>query len=75
MFRTKEKITDLIPPDYEVILLSTPNKNKFSLNVVDAIVQSLFSGKDIETAWQEWKKNSEAKVNDVLNEINHALVK
>ena len=74
MFRTKEKITDLIPPDYEVILLSTPNKNKFSLNVVDAIVQSLFSGKDIETAWQEWKKNSEAKVNDVLNEINSALV-
>ncbi|MEF2243658.1 extracellular solute-binding protein [Paenibacillus sp. IITD108] len=75
MFRVKEKITDVVPPDYELILLSTPNKNKFSINVVDAIVQALYSGKDIETAWEEWKLSSEPKVRDVLNEINGALIK
>jgi putative aldouronate transport system substrate-binding protein len=75
MFRIKEKITNLVPPDFDLIFLSAPNKDKFNVSVDDAIVKATFSDKDLETAWNEWKKSVEPKVNAVKDEINSALVK
>ncbi|MFD0713588.1 extracellular solute-binding protein [Paenibacillus sp. GCM10027626] len=75
MFRMKEKITDLVPPDYDVMFLSAPNKDKFNVVIDDAISQMILENKSIETSWTEWKKSIEGKVNAVLGEINGALAK
>lgn len=75
MFRVKEKITDLIPPDYDVMFLSAPNKDKFNIPIDDAITQMILDKKDIDTQWADWKKSVQPKVDAVLKEINGALVK
>lgn len=75
MFRVKEKITDLIPPDYESLFLSAPNKDKFNIAIDDAITQVILENKDIDTAWNAWKSSVDSKVSAVLNEINDALAK
>ncbi|RED57025.1 hypothetical protein [Cohnella phaseoli] len=75
MFRVKEKITDLIPPDYDVMFLSAPNKDKFNISIDDAITQIILEKKDIDTQWADWKKSVQPKVDAVLKEINGALAK
>lgn len=75
MFRVKEKITDLIPPDYDVMFLSAPNKDKFNISIDDAITQIILEKKDIDTQWADWKKTVQPKVDAVLKEINGALAK
>ncbi len=75
MFRVKEKITDLIPPDYDVMFLSAPNKDKFNISIDDAITQMILEKKDIDTQWADWKKSVQPKVDAVLKEINGALAK
>ncbi|MFD1178922.1 extracellular solute-binding protein [Paenibacillus puldeungensis] len=75
MFRVKEKITNLVPPDYDVMFLSAPNKERFNVVIDDSITQIILENKDIETAWSDWKKSVEPKVKVVLGEINGALSK
>lgn len=75
MFRVKEKITNLVPPDYDVMFLSAPNKERFNVVIDDSITQMILDNKDIEAAWSDWKKSVEPKVEIVLGEINGALAK
>lgn len=75
MFKVKEKIMDLTPPDYDLIFFSSPNKDKFNISVDDAITQTILGKKDVETGWAEWKSSVQTKVKDVLVDINGALNK
>jgi len=75
LFKEKQKIENLARNDYDLTFFSAPNKDKFNINVVDAITEIILSGKDVEEAWKEWKKTVEPKVNPVLEEINNALAK
>ncbi|MDI4645021.1 extracellular solute-binding protein [Cohnella hashimotonis] len=75
MFKVKEKIAELVPPDYDVLFLSAPNKDKFNVLIDDAITQLIMGKKDLTVSWSEWKKSVEPKVSAVLKEINGALAK
>lgn len=73
LFKEKQKIENLSRIDYDLTFFTAPNKDKFNINVADAITEIILSGKDIEEAWNEWKKIVEPKVNEVLQEINNEL--
>ncbi len=73
LFKEKQKIENLSRIDYDLTFFSAPNKDKFNIDVADAITEIILSGKDVEDAWNEWKNTVEPKVNAVLEEINGAL--
>jgi len=75
LFKEKQKIENLSRIDYDLTFFSAPNYDKFNINVTDAITEIILSGKDIEQAWEEWKRTVEPKVKPVLEEINNALAK
>ncbi len=74
----KGSIANIIPINYELQFLNTPQKSKFGAypqEIADQIVKLVVSSKDIEADWNTWIKGMMPKVNSILDEINGELVK
>jgi len=73
MFHVKEKNTDLIEPDYDIVLFDGEKKLKFPLLINDIITEIVVSGDDIDSRWNSFKADNQKTVQEVLDEINASL--
>lgn len=74
IFKAKEANMSVSMIDYDYAFLSSPEKSKFSVNVVDAITQVLLSKGDLESEWTKWMESVRPKVDPVLEEVNRELL-
>lgn len=74
IFKAKEDNMSVVMLDYDYLFLASEEKSKFSVNVTDAITQTLLTKGDIESEWNKWKESVKPKVDPVLTEVNKEIL-
>lgn len=72
----KGSVANIIPINYALDFLDTPQKSKFGSfqqDIADEITKLIVSSKDIEADWTAWVESMMPKVNPILDEINSAM--
>lgn len=72
----KGSVANIIPINYKLDFLNTPQKSKFGTfaqDISDEITKLVVSSNDIEADWNAWVESMMPKVQPILDEINEAM--
>ena len=72
----KGSVANIIPINYALDFLNTPQKSKFgtfSSDIKDEITKLVVSSNDIEADWNAWVESMMPKVQPILDETNEAM--